>query len=281
LTPSFKQASPNLKALLSGRKRPLIMGIINVTPDSFYPGSRFDEKSAILAAEQKALQGADLLDVGGQSTRPGSEAISLKEELSRVIPVVEAIASRMDLPVSVDTDKAEVARRALDAGASIVNDVSALRGDPKMIEAAKKAEAVILMHRLGDSSKTMQDKPVYKDVVAEVKSFLAQRKEDFTRAGGEGDRVWLDVGIGFGKTLEHNLTLLKSIEEFAALGPVVLGVSRKSFLGKLLGDAPVEDRLEGSLAVACWASLQGVKVLRVHDVAATRKALDVLSAVSR
>lgn len=287
--PSSKPALPEALAFRlaegAARRRPLLMGVVNVTPDSFYAGGRWETpRQAMEAALRQAEEGADLLDVGGQSTRPGSLPVPLEEELGRVLTVVEALAGRLKIPISVDTDKAEVARRALEAGASIVNDVSALRGDPLMIETALKAEAVILMHRGGSSPRDMQDCPRYADVVGEVKSFLEERKEFFLRSGGEASRLLVDVGIGFGKTLEHNLSLLKHIDEFIAVAPVVLGVSRKSFLGRLLA-APgaempgPEARLEGSLAVACWAALKGVKVLRVHDVGATARALKTIEAV--
>lgn len=262
------------------------MGVVNVTPDSFYAAGRWETpRQAVEAALRQVEEGADILDVGGQSTRPGSLPVLLEDELGRVLPVVEALAGRVKVPISVDTDKAEVARRALEAGASIVNDVSALRNDPMMLEAALKAKAVILMHRGGGSPRDMQERPQYADVVGEVKSFLEERKEFFLRSGGEVSRLLVDVGIGFGKTFEHNLSLLKHIEEFPAIAPVVLGVSRKSFLGSLLR-APdrempgPEDRLEGSLAVACWAALKGVRVLRVHDVGATERVLRTMEAVA-
>lgn len=271
-TPSSKRASPkaSLQSILSSQRRPLVMGIVNATPDSFYAASRGGFESA----DRLVREGADILDIGGQSTRPGSDPVPLKEELSRVIPLIKALSAKSSVPISVDTDKAEVARQALEAGARIVNDVSALRSDPGMAEAVQGAEAVILMHRGGASPKTMQEAPAYKDVVGEVREFLRERK-----ALVKGPLVLVDPGIGFGKTVEHNLSLIKRVSELAALGPVVLGVSRKSFIGHLLGGLPPEERLEGSLAVAAWAALQGVKVLRVHDVAATRRALDVLAAV--
>jgi len=269
-----------LDILHAPRRVPLVMGIVNVTPDSFYPGSRAaGSEGAIALALSLGAQGADIIDIGGQSTRPGSDPVSEEEELARVLPVVEALAGRVDAPLSIDTDKARVARECLAAGAAIVNDVSALRNDPRMAEAAKCAEAVVLMHRGGVSPKTMQDDPHYDDVVKEVKEFLIERRTAFLRAGGAAARLLFDPGIGFGKNLAHNLSLIKHIDEFAALGPVVLGASRKSFLGRLAADAGPQDRLEGSLAVACWAALRGVRVLRVHDVRSTRKALAALDAV--
>ncbi|MDD5656088.1 MAG: dihydropteroate synthase [Elusimicrobia bacterium] len=265
----------------SRSRAPLIMGIVNVTPDSFYPGSRTpDAASAAQAALRQVEAGADLVDIGGQSTRPGSDPVSEAEELRRVLPVFSALAGRIRVPLSIDTDKAEVARRCLEAGAVVVNDVSALRGDPGMARAARAASAVILMHRGGGSPKTMQDEPRYGDVVREVGDFLAERREAFARAGGDPGRLLFDPGIGFGKTVAHNLSLLKHLSRFNRLGPVVLGVSRKSFIGRALGadDGP-EARLEGSLAAAAWAARQGVRVLRVHDVAATRRVLALLAAI--
>lgn len=261
------------------------MGVVNVTPDSFYAESRTPStQEAIERGLKLCVEGADLLDIGGQSTRPGSEPISAQEEAARVIPVIAGLAGHVRAPISIDTDKAQVARQALEAGASILNDVSALRQDPAMPSTAVDFDAVVLMHRGGDSSKTMQDNPFYKDVVAEVRQFLTGRRKVFQEAGGDPARLLFDVGIGFGKTLEHNLSLIKHLDQFAALGPAVLGVSRKSFLGRLAaaGSARLpgpEERLEGSLAVACWAALAGVKILRVHDVLATRRALQVLGAI--
>ena len=267
--------------LLKPRRIPLVMGIVNVTPDSFYAGSCFGPREAADEVLRQFEAGADLVDIGGQSTRPGSDPVRVEEELERVLPVFEALAGRVEAPLSIDTDKARVARECLAAGAAVVNDVSALRGDPSMAEAAQAAQAVILMHRGGGSPKTMQDSPRYGDVAAEVKAFLAERREAFRRAGGDPARLLYDPGIGFGKDLDHNLTLLKHVGELAGLGPVVLGASRKSFLGGVTTDAGPQDRLEGSLAVACWAALRGVQVLRVHDVRATRRALAALDAVLR
>jgi len=261
------------------RRIPLVMGIVNVTPDSFYAGSRCGPREAADEVLRQIEAGADLVDIGGQSTRPGSEPVPVAEELARTVPVFEALAGRVRAPLSIDTDKARVARECLAAGASVVNDVSALRSDPAMAEAAKAAPAVILMHRGGGSPRTMQERPHYDDVVAEVKEFLVERKTAFTRAGGDPARVLFDPGIGFGKDLGHNLSLLKRLQDLCELGPVVLGASRKSFLGRVTGDCGPQDRLEGSLAVACWAALRGARVLRVHDVRATRRALAALDAV--
>jgi dihydropteroate synthase len=256
------------------------MGVVNVTPDSFYAASRADSESAVESALRLIDEGADIIDVGGQSTRPGSESVTLEAELTRVIPVIKALARRVKVPISVDTDKAAVAAAALDAGARIVNDVSALRADPDMARTAARAERVVLMHMLGASPKTMQDAPHYGDVVSEVREFLAERLEAFAAAGGDVRRVWVDPGVGFGKRLQDNLSLIKHVGELAALAPVLLGVSRKSFLGRLAPDSGPDDRLSGSLAMASWAGFAGVEVLRVHDVLETKKALDALSAVA-
>ena len=268
------QAPPRFRA-------PRLMGVVNVTPDSFYAGGR---TPAAEAAVERALrlidEGADFLDVGGQSTRPGSEPAALEDELARVIPVIKALAKSVKIPISIDTDKARVAAEALDAGARIVNDVTALRGDADMARVAARAERVVLMHMRGASPMTMQDDPRYGDVVGEVREFLAERLEAFAAAGGERARVWIDPGVGFGKNLEQNLALIRRVGGLAAVAPVLLGVSRKSFLGKISADEGPEERLPGSLALAAWAGFSGVEVLRVHDVLETKKALAALAAVA-
>jgi dihydropteroate synthase len=276
----LRTPEPAVAALPSFRS-PRLMGVVNATADSFYAGSR---AASTEAAVERALrlidEGADYLDIGGQSTRPGSDAVSLEIERARVIPVIRALAKRVDVAISVDTDKARIAEEALDAGARIVNDVSALRADPDMARVAAKAERVVLMHRLGDSSKTMQAAPSYGDVAGEVREFLSRRLEAFAAAGGDPARVWVDPGIGFGKTLEHNLTLIRRVGELSTVAPVLLGVSRKSFLGKISPDAGPDERLSGSLALAVWAGFAGVEAVRVHDVAETKKAFAALSAVA-
>jgi dihydropteroate synthase len=268
------------RILYPGR-RPLVLGIVNVTPDSFSDGGRFASADAAVAHGLSLVeQGADLLDVGGESTRPGSQPVPLDEELRRVIPVVRALAERTGAPISVDTSKAEVARQSLEAGAHIVNDVTALRGDPAMPEVVRSFQAgIILMHAQGTPA-TMQINPTYEDVVSEVVGFLEARLQALADLGIAGTRVVLDPGIGFGKTGEHNWELLRRLDELRRLGrPVCLGVSRKGFLGKLLG-RPVGERLAGSLAVACHALGRGaVQVLRVHDVAETRDVVEVFRAL--
>ncbi|MDE2511063.1 MAG: dihydropteroate synthase [Elusimicrobia bacterium] len=262
-------------------RAPKLMGVVNSTPDSFYAGSRAETAElAVERALRLADEGADFLDIGGQSTRPGSDTVGLEAERARVIPVIRALAKQVKIPISVDTDKARIAAEALDAGARIVNDVTALRGDPEMTKVAARAERVVLMHMLGTSAKTMQAAPCYGDVVAEVREFLEERLEAFAAAGGDVSRVWVDPGVGFGKTVEHNLALIKHAGELAAVAPVLLGVSRKSFLGGIAPDGGPDDRLPGSLAMAAWAGFAGVDVLRVHDVAATRRALGALSALA-
>jgi dihydropteroate synthase len=259
-------------------ERPLVMGIVNVTPDSFYDGGRHASAAAAIAhARRLAEEGADLLDVGGESSRPGSEAVSLDEELARVLPVLDGLRD-LEVPISVDTTKPEVMRAAIAAGAAMVNDITALAAPGALEAVAASDAAVCLMHMRGEP-KTMQADPVYADVVAEVRDFLAARVPACVAAGIERDRIAIDPGFGFGKTLDHNLELLRQLGTIAALGlPVLAGWSRKSSLGRITGRAP-EDRLAGSLAAALIAAQHGARILRVHDVAATRDVLAVLAAV--
>jgi dihydropteroate synthase len=263
--------------------RPLVMGIVNVTPDSFSDGGRFsDPAAAVDRALALAAEGADILDIGGESTRPGAGPVSEADELARVLPVVEGLAMRTAVPLSVDTMKAAVARHCLDAGAAIINDVSGLTADPDMPAAVAAARAgVVVMHMQG-TPQTMQLSPTYGDVVAEVAGFLEARLHALTEAGISPDAVCLDPGIGFGKTLDHNLALLAHLDAVARLGRLVcLGVSRKGFIGTLCGRER-DERLAGSLAVACFAAARATAhVLRVHDVAATRDAVVLLDAIDR
>jgi dihydropteroate synthase len=279
--PSSRLRAPEAAAVPLRFRSPKLMGVVNVTPDSFYPGGRTPSAEAAVERALRMIdEGADFLDVGGQSTRPGSEGVSLDAERARVIPVIRALAKSVKIPISVDTDKARVAAEALDAGARIVNDVGARRADAEVARVAARAERVVLMHMRGAGPKTMQDDPRYDDVVAEVREFLEERLDAFAAAGGDRSRVWVDPGVGFGKTLEHNLSLIRHVGELAQVAPVLLGVSRKYFLGKLSPDSGPEERLPGSLALAAWAGFSGVDVLRVHDVAETRKALAALAAVA-
>jgi dihydropteroate synthase len=257
---------------------PKLMGVVNVTPDSFSDGGLYlDADAAIAHGEELIRDGADLLDVGGESTRPGAAEVSEEEELGRVEPVVAGLEGITT--VSVDTSKLAVAEAALDAGAAIVNDVTALRRDPEIgALCAERGAGLVLMHMKGDP-RTMQRNPTYENVVEEVKAFLAERLEAAIGAGVEEERIWLDPGIGFGKTLDHNLELLRRLGELRALGrPLVVGTSRKRFLGKIDG-SEVGDRLGGTIASSVLAAAEGADVLRVHDVAETAQAAKVASAI--
>jgi dihydropteroate synthase len=261
---------------------PFIVGILNVTPDSFSDGGDFLDPEA--AAEQAAAmldEGADMLDVGGESTRPGSDPVSQEEEIRRVVPVLERILSvRPEAVISVDTNRGGTATAALEAGASLVNDVTALRGDPRMVSVIEEAECpVILMHMQGDP-KTMQKDPHYEDVVREVRDFLAERAEYAVAAGVRPENIIVDPGIGFGKNLEHNLALLHNLDEIVDLGfPVLIGASRKSFIGRITGVQEARDRVSGTVATTVLAFEQGATFFRVHDVRANREALAVAEAV--
>ena len=262
--------------------RPLVMGIVNVTPDSFSDGGKWlDTSAAVTHALALVEHGADVLDVGGESTRPGAEPVSLEEELRRVVPVVAEVAKRAGAPISIDTMKPAVARGALAAGAAIVNDVSGFR-DPAMIAVAKEYRAgAVVMHMRGEPP-TMQQSPHYADVVSEVTEYLQERLRVLGESGIPPEAVALDPGIGFGKTQAHNLELLANLDRIAALHrPVCLGVSRKGFIGNLCGRA-VAERDPGSLAVACFAAARGTAhVLRVHDVPGARDAAVLLDAIDR
>jgi len=259
---------------------PTVMGVVNVTPDSFSDGGQFfDPDAAIAHGIELAVQGAAVLDVGGESTRPGAEPVTEEEELRRVVPVVEGLAGEGS-EVSVDTAKRAVAEAALDAGAGIVNDVTAFRGDSGMAQlVAERGAGCCLMHMLGEP-RTMQDAPQYEDVVSEVKAFLEERLAVAVDAGVAEEKVWLDPGIGFGKSVEHNVALLRRLDELVAIGrPIVVGTSRKSFLGKLAGGRPESGRLPGTIATNVLALERGASVFRVHDVAAVADALAVTAAV--
>jgi len=261
-------------------RRTLVMGILNVTPDSFYGGSRrLDPAKAIADGVAMVASGADIIDIGGESTRPGAQPVTEAEELERVLPVVRGLRRAVAVPISIDTYKSNIARAALDAGADIVNDISALRFDPAMISlVARERVPLVLMHMQG-TPQTMQVEPRYDDVTREVRDFLAAQLYEAMEAGVAPEAIILDPGIGFGKTIEHNLQLLRGLPVLAALGqPLLVGVSRKAFIGKILGLEPT-GRLEGSLAAAVAAALSGADIVRVHDVAETCKAVRVADAI--
>ncbi len=262
--------------------RTAVMGILNVTPDSFYDGGRHADVDAALAHARTLLrEGADLIDVGGESSRPGARPISADEECARVVPVVAALRRETEVAISVDTTKAVVAEEALAAGADVVNDVSAGRCDPALLPlVAARGAVVVLMHMQGTPA-TMQTAPHYDDVVAEVAAFLRSRVEIARAAGVDTSRIWLDPGIGFGKRREHNLALLAHLDRFVALGfPLMVGASRKAFLAADTDDA-ADDRLAASLAAATLAAAAGAAIVRVHDVGATRRAVAVADGVHR
>jgi dihydropteroate synthase len=260
--------------------RPSVMGVVNVTPDSFSDGGvNYSADDAVASARRMYGDGAAIVDVGGESTRPGSEGVSVDEELRRVEPVLEALAG--EVPVSIDTAKAAVARRALEVGAELVNDVTALRGDPALVDVVAEADAFLcLMHMRGEP-RTMQVNPTYDDVVSEVAAFLEERLRFAVAHGVAEDRICVDPGIGFGKTVEHNFELLSRLDVIVSLGrPVVVGVSRKSSLGRILGDPDATTGpLSASLAAAVTAYERGATILRVHDVKEHVEALTVAAAV--
>jgi len=260
----------------------LVMGIVNTTPDSFADGGRFtDTDSAVDHALRLAAEGSEIIDIGGESTRPGSDPVSAEEELRRVVPVIGRLAKRSDVTLSIDTQKPAVAKAALDAGATIVNDIAANRESPEMWQVVAEAKAgYVCMHMQG-TPQTMQAKPRYDDVLREVGSFFSSRLAKLAEHGISGEQVALDPGIGFGKELEHNIKLLSGLNQFSVSErPLLVGVSRKSFIGKLLG-APAGDRLPASLACAAWSAIEGAHIVRVHDVAETVQAVRMAEALKR
>jgi dihydropteroate synthase len=269
-----------LRALLDER-RALVMGSFNVTPDSFHDGGRFSGFDEALGQARRLVEeGADLLDIGGESTRPGAEAVPLEEERRRVLPLLERVIAELPVPVSVDTSKPELMREALEAGAAVINDVRALSA-PGALEAVADSDAfVCLMHMQGEP-RTMQRDPCYDDVLTEVGDFLANRVATCAEAGIDPARLIVDPGFGFGKTLEHNLALLRNLDRMVERfeQPLLVGMSRKRMIGQLLDGAPSTDRLFGSLAVAVLAAAHGARIVRAHDVRATREALTVTHAV--
>lgn len=266
-------------------KRTIIMGILNVTPDSFSDGGKFYSTDvAVKHAIQMEKEGADIIDIGGESTRPGSKAISLNEEMNRVIPVVEELVKKIKIPISVDTYKSEIAKKALDLGASMINDISALRGDKNLASVVADYNVPIcLMHMKGEP-RNMQINPVYDDVVREIHDFFKERSEYAISSGIKKEDIIIDPGIGFGKRtgkgIEDNWEILRRLSELKDLGfPIMIGASRKTFIGNICGDdkpLPVTDRLEGSLAAACLAVANGANIVRVHDVKETRRCIDIV-----
>jgi dihydropteroate synthase len=257
-----------------------LMGILNVTPDSFSDGGRFLKvEDAIRCGIKMAEEGADIIDIGGESTRPGSDSITIEEELSRVIPVIEALHKEADAPISIDTYKSEVAKKALDAGAEMINDISALRFDPKVKEVATEYQVpVVLMHIKG-TPKNMQENPYYEDVIKEIIEYLRESIQLAKDAKVREENIIIDPGIGFGKRLEDNLNILKNLKKFSILNcPILVGPSRKSFIGKIL-DLPVEERLEGSLAALAVAIMNGANIVRVHDVKESKRVVGLVDAV--
>jgi dihydropteroate synthase len=280
--PAIQRTKTRVGSLTFGPD-PVLMGVLNVTPDSFSDGGEFlGAEPAVLHAEKMFDEGAQVIDVGGESTRPGSDPVSPEEELRRVLPVIQGILSACpDSIVSIDTYRFSIAEAALDAGARAVNDVTAL-GDPRMAGLmAERGCPIILMHMLGEP-KSMQQDPRYEDVVREVRDFLAERAERAIRAGVEPENIILDPGIGFGKTMEHNLKLLKRLDSLVELGfPVLVGVSRKSFLGKITCSEDPKSRLFGTMAANVLAYERGASLFRVHDVRANKEALAVAAAIRR
>ena len=257
-----------------------LMGVLNVTPDSFSDGGKFFKlEEAIKQGLKLAEEGADIIDVGGESTRPGSEPVPIEEELHRVIPVIEKLSNMIQVPISIDTYKSKVAKDALDSGALMVNDISGLRFDPEMKEVVAKYNVpVVLMHIKG-TPKNMQENPQYDNLMEEIRTYLLESIEIARESGIDEDKIIIDPGIGFGKTLDDNLKILKNLSEFKNLGrPVMIGVSRKSFIGRIL-DLSVDERLEGSLASMAVAIMNGANILRVHDVKESKRVVKLVDAI--
>jgi dihydropteroate synthase len=264
-------------------KQTFIMGILNVTPDSFSDGGRYlSKESAVEQALRMKVDGADIIDIGGESTRPGAEKVSVQEEIKRIIPVIEGIARKIDIPLSVDTYKSSVAQAAISAGASIINDISGLRFDSGMAKVAARHQVpVVIMHIKGTPT-NMQKNPSYKALIPEIMDYLAEGVDIARQAGIKDDMIIIDPGIGFGKTVAHNLEIIHRLDEFGGFEkPVMLGHSRKSFIGRLLGDLPPDERLEGTAATAAIGIFNGANIIRVHDVKAMVRVARVADAIKR
>ena len=266
--------------LLSKKKQSLIMGILNVTPDSFSDGGKYLEKNtAINHALEMIDQGADIIDIGGESTRPFSDPVSLKEEISRVVPVIEGIRKESDVCISIDTTKSQVATAALNSGASVINDVSAMEVDPLMVDVALKFDCPLIIMHMKGTPKNMQDDPQYESLISDIKDYLLDRIDFIISKGINPKKIVIDPGIGFGKTVENNFEIINNLKHFTSMDfPVLLGASRKSFIGISL-NLPEEDRLEGSLAANIIGFQNGAKIFRVHDVAETNKALIIANKI--
>ncbi|MDI6728376.1 MAG: dihydropteroate synthase [Thermodesulfovibrionales bacterium] len=262
-------------------KKTYVMGVLNVTPDSFSDGGLFfNEKKAIEHALRLIEDGADIIDIGGESTRPGSEPVSVEEEIRRTIPVIKAISREIKVPISIDTYKAGVAKHALDAGASIVNDISGLRFDPEMPKVVSEYNVPVIIMHIKGRPKDMQQNPVYEALIPEIMDYLRISIRLANKFGISDDKIIIDPGIGFGKTFEHNLEIIKNLKEFTLLGrPVAVGVSRKAFIGKILGDVPPSERLEGTAAAVAISIFNGANIVRVHDVKEMAKVAKVADAI--
>lgn len=283
----LKDISLQLEQVLKEKKsEPVqIMGILNVTPDSFSDGGKyFSLDHAIEHGLRMVEDGADIIDIGGESTRPSAEEVSLEEELHRVIPVIKELRKRISIPISIDTYKSAVAKQSLDNGANIVNDISGLQFDPEMLELVVEYNCPVIIMHIQGTPQNMQSNPQYNDVVKDIYQFFQDRIIVVTNAGVKKDNIYLDPGIGFGKTVDHNLEIIRRINEFCSLGyPVVMGTSLKSFIGKILGSEneplPVEVRKEGSITTYIWSAIKGIKILRVHEVGPAKRALKILEAI--
>ncbi|HDD65036.1 MAG TPA: dihydropteroate synthase [Firmicutes bacterium] len=263
-------------------KKPLIMGILNVTPDSFYDGGRyFNLDKAIERAKEMEKEGADIIDVGGESSRPGSEPVSEEEEIRRVLPVIKTLAKELNIPVSCDTYKSKVAEKAIEGGAKIINDISAFRFDEKLFDIVKNSGCgYVLMHMKG-TPKDMQKSPYYEDVIGEIHRFFEEKIKFIAENGMEIERVVIDPGIGFGKRVEDNLMILKNLDKFTDFNrPILIGTSRKSFIGKIL-DVDTEERMEGTISSNVYSFIKGARIFRVHDVKETKRALMIAEAIEK
>ncbi|MBI3593051.1 MAG: dihydropteroate synthase [Nitrospirae bacterium] len=259
------------------------MGVLNVTPDSFSDSGLYLEKEKAVARAHRLIEdGADIIDIGGESTRPGSEPVPLEEELKRTIPVIQAVSKEIKVPISIDTYKAEVAQAALDAGASMVNDISGLRLDPEMPEVVSEYKVPVIIMHIKGRPKDMQQNPVYEALIPEIMDYLRISIRLAAKFGISEDKIIIDPGIGFGKTFGHNLEIIKNLKEFTLLGkPLAVGVSRKAFIGKILGNAPAADRVEGTAAAVAISIFNGANIVRVHDVKEMAKVAKVADAIKR